>query len=113
LQVTHAAFVHPADDDGGSRPQVVTSAKDELKGLGERRHDHVEALISVLRAVDRSEPTLFCIRRREASEVDMLRFDGHLERPLCEEYIANSGGDGRRSRQPTARAATAAPTQTP
>jgi hypothetical protein len=37
LQVAHTALVHPADDDRGSRLQLVTRAKDESKGLGERR----------------------------------------------------------------------------
>jgi hypothetical protein len=94
----HAALVHPADNHGRTRPELVTRAKNKLKWLGKRRDDHVEALIPVLRAVDGSEPALFDVRRGKASDVHVLHLDADPESPLREEVGPDAGGNGRRGR---------------
>jgi hypothetical protein len=99
LQVAHAALVHAAHDDRGSGPEVVARAEDEVEGLRERGHDHVEALLAVLRAVDRSQSTLFQLGRAEASDVDVLHLDADPERPVREQAGTDAGRDGRRGRQ--------------
>src|SRR6185369_14975380 len=90
LQVTHAALVHPADDHGRTRPELITRVKNELKRLGKRRDDHVEALIPVLRAVDGPEPAPFDVGRGKASDVHVLHLDADPEGPLCEQAGADA-----------------------
>jgi len=54
LHVTNGALVYAAHDDGCPGPQLITSPEHELQGLGQRRNDQVEPLITVFRREDRA-----------------------------------------------------------